>query len=278
MGEPNNALAVYMNRPDRIRDLLGYYLGEALPVGWSCREIRGLSTVRNSKGKLSYRQRDFMADVCLWGVSFRLGLENQDSVNLTYPWRLMELDCLAYGKAIDEIQERNRAGKKPYRREDDFKYHYRKEDRLTPVLNLTLYWGKRKWESPLCLRDMMEDISLLPAKLQALIEDYKIHLISMRDISEEDLQKMDSDLKYVLGIMKHTKSRRRYEGYILENRDFFGRIPKSAVDVIDSCTNIKDFKARMKFVLNPETGEEEADMCKALTDLKKEAEKQGIEK
>ena len=43
------------------------------------------------------------------GVSFKLALENQDSVNLTYPWRLMELDCLAYGKGIEPIDfRRNR--------------------------------------------------------------------------------------------------------------------------------------------------------------------------
>ena len=34
MGEPNNALAVYMNRPERIRDLLEYYLGAGLPEDW----------------------------------------------------------------------------------------------------------------------------------------------------------------------------------------------------------------------------------------------------
>lgn len=276
MGEPNNALAVYMNRPDRIRDLLEYYLGEKLPAGWSCKEIRGLYTVRNAKGKLSYRQRDFLADVCLWGIPFRLGLENQDSINLTFPWRLMELDCLAYGKEIEEIQEKNQASNNPYRAEDDFKYHYRRADRILPVLNLTLYWGNRKWSNPLRLREMTRDISTLPDKLQELAGDYQVHLVPMRGIPEEALQKMNSDLKYVLGIMKRTRSRKRYEAYILENQDFFTRIPKSAVDVIDACTNIKDIRDSLDFILNQETGEKEADMCKALTDLKKDAERRGI--
>lgn len=93
MGEPNNALAVYMNRRDRIRDLLECYLAEELPEDWNCEETRGFYIIRNSKGKLSFRQRDFTGKVSLWGTRFRLGLENQDSVNLTYPWRMMELDC-----------------------------------------------------------------------------------------------------------------------------------------------------------------------------------------
>ena len=60
MGEPNNALSVYVNRPDRIRDLLEYYLGMGLPEDWECEEMRGFYTVRDSRGKLSYRQRDYL--------------------------------------------------------------------------------------------------------------------------------------------------------------------------------------------------------------------------
>lgn len=145
-----------------------------------------------------------------------------------------------------------------------------------PVLNLMLYWGTGKWENPLNLRDMTEDLSSLPERLRELVGDYKVHLVSMRGISEDDLQKMHSDLKYVLGIMKRTKSRKRYEEYILENREFFSRIPKSAVDVIDACTNIKDIRDSLDFTLNQETGEKEADMCKALTDLKKDAVRRGL--
>lgn len=278
MGEPNNALAVYMNRVDRIRSVLEYYLEEKLPEDWKCEEVRGLYSVRNSRGKLSFRQRDYLGKACLAGFRFLLGLENQDSVNLTYPWRLMELDNLAYGKAIEEIQEENQRSEMSYRTKDDFKYHYRREDRIDPILNLMLYWGTEKWESPLCLKDMMGDFSFLPEKLRNLVGNYEVHLISMRSIPEEKLQEMDSDLKYVLGIMKCTRSRKRYEKYILENKEFFCRISKSAVDVIDTCTNIKDIRKTLVFVLNPATGEEEGDMCKALDDIIRHAEKKGAKK
>lgn len=60
MGAPNSALKVYMNRPDRIRSVLEYYLGEQLPDDWKCEEIGGFTSVRNSKGKLSFRERDYL--------------------------------------------------------------------------------------------------------------------------------------------------------------------------------------------------------------------------
>lgn len=264
MGEPNNALAVCMNRSDRIRSVLEYYIGEKLPQDWQCEEIRGFYTIRNTKGKLSFRQRDFLANVSMGGMHFKLALENQDSVNLIYPWRLMELDCLAYGREIEEIQERNIHAGESYRQGDDFKYHYKREDRIEPILDLTLYWGKEKWKSPLGLRELMTDMRMLPRKMTRLVGDYRVNLIPMRAIPESELQKMDSDLKYVLGFMKHTSSRKRYEKYIRENRNFFTRIPRSAVDVIDACTNIKDIRESLKYTLNEENGEEEGDMCKEI--------------
>ena len=276
MGEPNNALKVYMNRPDRIRSVLEYYLGEKLPEDWTCEELGGFASTRNSRGKLTFRERDYLGKVCAWGVCFKLGLENQNSINLTYPWRLMELDCLSYGRQIEDIQEQNRSKAEKYGSDDDFKYHYKRENRLEPVLNLTLYWGRKTWKGPLSLRGMMRDMTGLPLKLRRLAGDYRVHLISMRLIPEKDLYKMDSDLKYVLGIMKHTTSRKRYEKYIRENRDYFSRIPKSAVDVIDACTNIKDIRNCLQYALNEKSGEEETDMCKALDDIKRDATKQGV--
>ena len=275
MGEPNNALKVYMNRPDRIRSVLEYYLGEKLPEDWKCEETRGFVSIRNSDGKLSFRERDYLGKVSAWGICFKLGLENQNSINLTYPWRLMELDCLEYGSQIEDIQEKNTASAEKYGPDDDFKYHYKKGNHLEPILNLMLYWGRKAWKEPLSIKDMLRDMTGLPKKLGQLAGNYQVHLISMRFIPEAALQKMDSDLKYVLGVMKHTASRKQYERYIWENREYFSRIPRSAVDVIDTCTNIKEIRACLRYTLNPQSGEEETNMCKALEDIKKDAMKQG---
>ncbi len=239
MGEPNNALKAFIKRPDRIRDLLEYYLGEKLPEDWECRETDGFLPVRDGKGKLTFRERDYLGKARAWGIRFLLGIENQQTVNLTYPWRLMEMDCLTYGREIQAIQEKNTNEKVKYKSEDDFKYRYQKEDVLEPVVNLMLYWGKKKWTAPWSLRGMMGDLYPLPAKMRLLIGNYHVTMIPMRAIQDEDLQKMESDLKYVLGILKCTTSRKRYESYIFENREYFSRIPKSAVDVIDVFTNIE---------------------------------------
>lgn len=274
MGEANNVLNAYMNRPDRLRSVLEYYLGEKLSEEWQFEEEDGVYPVRNSEGRMSFRQRDRIKRVRTGRFTFLLGLENQNAVNLIYPWRLMELDCRAYGQQIERLQEKNSGEEAVYEGGDDFLYRYRKEDLLEPVLNLTLYWGSRKWDRPLSLGEMTK-IKDIPLKLCSLFGDYRVHLIPMRSIPDEELQKMDSDLKYVLGIMKCTRSRKKYEAFIQENREYFSRIPKSAVDVIDVCTNIKDVKKYFQSTVN-EDGEEVTDMCKAWNDSRKFAEKQGV--
>lgn len=276
MGEANVALNDYMKNSDRIRSVLEYYLGEKLPEDWVWEEVGGFYPARNSRGRLTYRQRDFVGNVCVGGTHFLLGLENQDKINLIFPWRLMEMDCLAYGQELESIHEKNRHTRQNYGKEDDFLYRYGKDDRVRPILNLTLYWGKENWDTPLSLREMMGDISKLPLKLQQLSGDYTVHLIHMRQIPEEALRKMESDLKYVLGLMRRAASSKEYKAYILDNKNFFSRIPKSALNVIDVCTNIKDIKAHLEFHINGESGEEEADMCKALEDIKEDAKKQGM--
>ena len=51
---------------------------------------------------------------------------------------------MAYGKEIEELQEQNVLKGAKYGEEDDFKYCYKKENRIEPILNLTLYRGKEK--------------------------------------------------------------------------------------------------------------------------------------
>lgn len=265
-----------MKRPDRIRSVLEYYLREELPVDWECRQRDGFLPTRDRKGRLTFRERDYLGEARAWGVRFLLGIENQQTVNLTYPWRLMEMDCLTYGREIEAIREGNEESGAGYGPEDDFKYRFRKGDVLEPVVDLMLYWGKKEWKGPKTLKGMMRDMSPMPRRLRRLVGDYRTAMIPMRSIPDEDLRRMGSDLKYVLGILKCTSSRKQYEQYILENREYFARIPRSAVDVIDVFTNIGDIRSRLQYEWNQDNGEEETDMCKALEDIKKHEMEKGV--
>lgn len=95
---------------------------------------------------------------------------------------------------------------------------------------------------------------------------------------EKELQKMDSDLKYVLGLMKRSGSPGKYKAYIRQNSHFFSRMPKSAFDVIDVCTNVGRMREYLMFEVKQEGQEVKADMCKALDEIQKSAERKGMER
>lgn len=109
MGEKNNVFKVFMDRPDRLRSILEYHLGGKLPPDWTenCCEASGFYSVRNWKGKMSFRQRDIFKKISASGEEFYLGIENQEWVNLTIPWRIMQMDCLEYERQLEEVRQKN---------------------------------------------------------------------------------------------------------------------------------------------------------------------------
>ena len=98
MGEENNALNVYMNRADRVKSVLEYYLGEKLPEDWCFEAEDGFYSVRNSKGKLSFRQRDLICTKLGNPFSAGAGESEHDK---------FDISMAAYGNGLSGIWERN---------------------------------------------------------------------------------------------------------------------------------------------------------------------------
>lgn len=155
---------------------------------------------------------------------------------------------------------------------DDFKYRFRANDRIKPIFNLKLYWGKKKLEMPQSLKDMM-DMDWIPNYLLGLFNDYRIHTVSMLEIPDEELWKMDSDIKYVVGVLKRTERGNGYQQFILDNKDYFERMPMDAYEVIKVCAGIKGIDKYLDW--KEENGEERADMCRAIYEIKRDARREG---
>lgn len=270
MGEPNAALNVYMSKKERIRDVYEFYIGEKLSPDLEISAEDGFYSLQGSK-KLTFRERDILKKVQRAdGKRFLLGIENQMTGNLTFPQRILEMDSLEYKRQAEQIREKNEKAHVKYTKEDDFKYGFKKEDRLNPVCNLQLYWGKEKLEAPASLRDMM-DMEALPEPVKYLFNDYRIHTVSMLEIPDEELEKMESDIKYVVGVLKRTGRGREYRQFILEHEEYFRRIPSDAYDAINACADIRRLEKYLKF----EDRKEEADMCEALEEIFEEGKQEG---
>ena len=272
MGEPNAALNVYMSKKERIRDICEYYMGERIPPDYEISTEDGFYALRCGD-KLTFRERDQLKTVqSKTGRGFLLGIENQMAVNLTFPQRLLEMDSLEYRRQVQAITEENKRNKVRYNTEDDFQYRFRKRDKLRPVCNMKLYWGKEAGYMPMSLGDMM-DMDVIPGQMRRLFNDYRVHTVCMRAIADEDLEKMQSDMKYVVGMLKRTERGKNYQQYILEHADYFEKMPVDAYEVIRVCANIREFEKQL--IILKENGEERVNMCRAIYEIKRDARREG---
>ena len=115
------------------------------------------------------RKTAYGADFIIWS------LENQEKIHYAMPLRHMVADSLIYLKEYNELVAKNR-NEKNFDTSDEFLSGLQKGDRLHPVINLCIYYGKEDWDGPFNLVDML----VMPEYLKPLISDYKMNLIQVR--------------------------------------------------------------------------------------------------
>lgn len=270
MGQPNDVLNYYLQRNDRVAAICNYCAGEELFAPEKIKPMDGFDSVRTAKNKMTHIQRDILRQAEVNGKSLILGIENQNDINLIFPFRQMEMDCLEIRRQIEALQEKNKSEPGA----DDFMYGVNETDKLAPVMDIVLYWGKAAWKRPKTLMDM-QDMENIPKELKPLLNDYHINLVSVREIPDEELDKMQSDIGLVIGIIKHSQSLLELKEYIEKHRKGFTHFSRSAADVIDVCVGIRALKEVMQYYKN-EKKEEECNMCQAIDDLVRISTDEGI--
>ena len=111
-----------------------------------------------------------------------LGVENQLAIDMDMPLRVMGYDGSSYRDEMnnDEIVIDEATGKK----------HKIRHERY-PVVTIVLYFGKVPWKKPLSLYDVLE----ISDDLKPFVNDYKINLIDVPRLTEEQVKKFTSDFQ-----------------------------------------------------------------------------------
>ena len=63
----------------------------------------------------------------------------------------------------------------------EFLSGFKKEDKLKPIITLTIYFGPDVWDGPRSLKEMFEDID---ESIMKYVEDYKVHLLVPNEIKD----------------------------------------------------------------------------------------------
>ena len=194
-----------------------------------------------------------------------IGAEAQTDIHYAMPVKTMIYDALNYGEQVNEAKKSHRKNK-DYRSSDEFLSGFTLDDKLTPVITITLYLGTTQWDGPRSLAEMMPQMD---ERILPFINDYRINLLNPLEIT--DFSKFETGLRPLFELLKNASDEEKLNELITKD-DTFTRVDVETVAAINLFVGT-DIKYDEK--------EEVVNMCKAWDDHKKlgiqEGMKQGIQ-
>ena len=194
-----------------------------------------------------------------------IGAEAQTDIHYAMPVKTMIYDALNYGEQVNEAKKRHRKNR-DYRSSDEFLSGFTLDDKLTPVITITLYLGTTQWDGPRSLAEMMPQMD---ERILPFINDYRINLLNPLEIT--DFSKFETGLRPLFELLKNASDEEKLNELITSD-ETFTKVDVETVAAINLFVGT-DIKYDEK--------EEVVNMCKAWDDHKKlgiqEGMKQGIQ-
>ena len=276
MGVKDNAANTFLADNRRFADICNYYLYHGqqriCPEMLQEQDPRELLQIlsRTHKEISLQKWRDILkravirrTEKCTYLI---IGIENQSEIHYAMPVRNMLYDALNYSGQISEAANRHRQ-EKDWKNSAEFLSGFRKGDRLTPVVTITVYWGSDIWDGPRSLHDMLEKDEPF-SDIAKYVADYKLNLIAPSEI--ESFDQFHTSVREVLEILKYAGDETGMD-HLLHTNPSYQKLENEAVYVINQFVNLG---------LSVDETEGETNMCKAWDDHKKagirEGRKEGI--
>lgn len=221
-------------------------------------DVSGAIQMKDYKETLT-RMRDVIKKTA-YGVEFVvLGIESQKYIHYAMPLRHMIYDAMSYLKEYQELTRKYRTDKSK-KTKNEFLSKMKKEDRLHPVITLTIYYGEKEWDGPHCLKDMIVE---MPEEIDSIFSDYKMNLLEVRDSSKYIFHNID--VQSVFEITRET-----FAGHFDTIREKYRdkELGSEIVTVIGQMTGSKELVSMGK-------NREVDNMCTALEKLREDGKTEG---
>lgn len=253
----------YFQDNERFADLInGYvYQGEELVKPGDIREINRTDARICRKDGRPYAQvtfRDVVRQVKRNLQVAVVALENQTDIHYAMPVRVMNGDGMCYDAQVRRIRNLHR--EKKDLRGAEYLSGFSRRDRLIPAFTIVVYFGRKEWDGPRCLKDMME-LGNCPKEMRDMIADYPIHLLEVRKYP--DLDHFHTDIRDVFGFLQNAEDAQGLESYVREHKERFSELREDAYDLICVMAHSKELK-QMKSDYRTEGG---YNMCQAIADM-----------
>ena len=190
-----------------------------------------------------------------------IGAEAQTDIHYAMPVKTMIYDALNYGEQVNEAKKCHRKNR-DYRSSDEFLSGFTLDDKLTPVITITLYLGTTQWDGPRSLAEMRPQMD---ERILPFINDYRINLLNPLEIT--DFSKFETGLRPLFELLKNASDEEKLND-LITNDETFTRVDVETVAAINLFVGT-DIKYDEK--------EEVVNMCKAWDDHKKLGIQEGIQ-
>ena len=270
MGKLDISAKKFMSDSDRFADAFNYIM----PDGWQV-EAKDLKELDTNLFEIPYginakepvqRVRDLVRSMIIKyddrAVYVIGGLENESKVNYAMPVKALILDMLNYTKQIREAEKSYKKQKEYGDSNSEFLSGFHKEDKLIPVITLTIHFGNQKWDGPRNIREMFSETD---PRIMRFLPDYEINLISPNEI--DDFSDFDSDLGVVLSYIKASVDKKELRD-LTSSDERFRRVERDAYHVLNEATDSK-----LKMIVK----EGKIDVCTAIKEIREEGIEEGID-
>ncbi len=280
MRNKDNVTKAYMKNNAVFADAFNYYIyhGEQVIKPEDLKELDTAESViifddtdsanpESSNNQISASEQKYR-DVLKSAVIMRhgekvcvlLAVENQSEIHYAMPVKNLIYDGLQYAQQVRNITSLHKHDKRSMSHAE-FLSGFKKEDKLTPVVTLVLYYGSERWDGPRSIHDM---INCDDADFMEYVPDYRINLIEPAALEPDELNRFSTSLSKVLGYIKYSNDKQELLSYITNN-DM--TVDVEAARVINAVT---------KTHIDIPEDAEEVNMCKAIEDLMNDSKAEGI--
>ena len=260
MGAKDTKAKEFLSDNRRFADLFNYYLydGEQVIKAEDLYERDTTKVISvfgaDRKELLKQKWRDLLKSAIVktteYGIFILLGVENQSEIHYAMPVRNMIYDGMEYSSQVSEAARKHKRDK-DYADKAEFLSGFKREDKLIPVITLTVYWGAEEWDAPRSLHDMIDEKY---RSIMKYVDDYHLNLVIPNEI--ENFEKFQTSLGAVLEFIKASKSEEMMDKVVHSN-PMFMQLDNEAVSTINVFTGVR---------IPVEEKEGKMDMCKAWED------------
>ena len=129
-----------------------------------------------------------------------MGMENQTEPEREMPLRVIGYDGAAYRSQIPPKRKRKKlAGNEVAEIQESY----------YPIITMVLYFGTRqKWDKNLSLKEIIS----VPEGLEDFVSDYRINVCNLAWLSDDEINKFQSDFKEVVLYLKAKRESSEFEG------------------------------------------------------------------